>query len=187
MGRFQLPIAGEAGNIVLLGYAKPMRDCAVLASRAVPIAFAAPRGILKIRLFPHPLRGRKPLFSPLSVARCQSAFHSGMWDARGCYIGFSSKSLWRMRAPRVPECFWFLPSPPEYDAYGDSDEGDAGYPKECPSRATLQDGRSDRHDACGNPDEGGHCGVFAHFCHPHRSFGVQPSAFAKEQAVSRSG
>lgn len=49
---------------------------------------AAPRGILKIRLLPHPFRGRKPLFSPLSVARCQSAFHSGMWDARGCYIGF---------------------------------------------------------------------------------------------------
>lgn len=34
---------------------------------------AAPRGILKIRLLPHPFRGRKPLFSPLSVARCQCA------------------------------------------------------------------------------------------------------------------
>lgn len=54
LGRFQLPIAGEAGNIVLLGQAKPMRDCAVLASRAVPIAFAAPRVILKIRMFPTP-------------------------------------------------------------------------------------------------------------------------------------
>lgn len=42
-----------------------------------------------------------------------------------------------MRAPHMPECFWFLPSPPEYDAYGDSDEGDAGYPTECPHRASL--------------------------------------------------
>ena len=43
---------------------------------------AAPRGILKILSFPHPFRGRNSLFSPLSVASCQSAFHSGMCGAR---------------------------------------------------------------------------------------------------------
>ena len=33
--------------------------------------------------------------------------------------------------------FWFLPSPAKGKADGDSYEGDAGYPTECPSRASL--------------------------------------------------
>lgn len=50
---------------------------------------AAPRGILKIRIF----------LTPFGVAsRCfrhsrwlvVNVRHSGMWDARGCYIGLSS-------------------------------------------------------------------------------------------------
>lgn len=88
----------------------------------------------------------------------------------------------------MPECFWFLSSPPEYDAYGDSDEGDAEYPTECPHRAALLDGRSDRQGAQGNSHVGSReNAVFHRFGHPHRSFGVQPSAFAKEQAVSSNG
>ena len=48
---------------------------------------AAHRGILKIRLLPHPFRGRKPLFSPLSVARCQCAPFGHVRRSRR-YIGF---------------------------------------------------------------------------------------------------
>ena len=48
---------------------------------------AVHRGILKIRLLPHPFRGRKPLFSPLSVARCQCSPFGHVRRSRR-YIGF---------------------------------------------------------------------------------------------------
>ncbi len=84
--------------------------------------------------------------------------------------------------------FWFLPSPAKREADGDSDEGDAEYPTEYPHRAAILDCRSDRQGTRGDPDEGSRENAVSHrFGHPHRSLGVQPRAFAKEQAVSSNG
>ena len=67
---------------------------------------AAPRGILKIRLLPHPFRGRKPLFSPLSVARCQCAPFGHVRRSRR-YIGFLGFQDFHASAPRA-RMFWLV-------------------------------------------------------------------------------
>ena len=83
----------------LRGFSEPRRpDCFRRAPRDSQDSY-----------IPHPLRGRKPLFPPPSVALCQGAPFGRVGCSRVLHRSQLCKR--RMRAPRVPECFGSYPRP----------------------------------------------------------------------------